>query len=77
MYLFGDKQYVLYNMSDETLPLALRFARKISTSGWRELVNNKSLSVKQDTSFVRFGGPVISDVSLELKPFEIAVLQAP
>lgn len=77
MYLFGDKQYALYNMSDQTAPMLLKFAQKVSTSGWRELVNDKSLSVKEDSSFVRFGNPVISEVSLELKPFEIAVVQAP
>ncbi len=77
MYLFGDKQYVLYNMSDETAAMTLRFIQKVPTSGWREAVNNKELSVKQDTSYVRFGGPVISDVSLNLKPFEITVVQAP
>jgi hypothetical protein len=77
MYLFGDKQYVLYNMGDEKAPLTLTFIQKISTSGWHELVDNKELSVKQDTTFVRFGGPVISNVSLNLKPFDIAVVQAP
>jgi hypothetical protein len=77
MYLLGDKQYALYNMSGETAPLSLRFYQKISTSGWRELVNGEELSVKQDTTFVRFRGPVISDVSLTLKPFEIAIVQAP
>ena len=77
MYLFGDKQYVLYNMSDLAAPLSLKFNQEISTSGWRELVNDKPLSVKEDTSFVRFRGPVIRDISLELKPFEIAVVQAP
>jgi len=77
MYLFGEKQYVLYNMSDETAPMTLTFGRKVPTSGWRELVSNKELSAKQDTSFVRFGGPTISTVSLGLKPFEIAVVQAP
>ncbi|MGA9363405.1 MAG: hypothetical protein WBW16_03460 [Bacteroidota bacterium] len=77
MYLFGEKQYVLYNMSDAAASLSLKFVQKVSTSGWRELVSGKSLPVNQDTSFVRFRGPVISDVSLELKPFEIAVVQAP
>jgi hypothetical protein len=77
MYLFGDKQYVLYNMSDVVAPLSLRFSKKTPTSGWRELVNDRPLSVKQDTSYVRFGGPVISEVSLSLKPFEITIVQAP
>jgi len=77
MYLFGDKQYVLYNMSDDPAPMTLTFIRKVSTSGWHELVSDKELSVKQDTSFVRFDGPVITTVSLSLKPFEIAIVQEP
>jgi hypothetical protein len=77
MYLFGDRQYVLYNMSDVVVPPSLRFVRETPTSGWRELVNDRPLSVKQDTSYVRFGGPVISEVSLNLRPFEITIVQAP
>ena len=77
MYLFGEKQYVLYNMSDQTAPMTLRFAHKVSASGWRDLVRNKELSVKEETSFVQPGGPVITRVSLNLEPFTIAVVQAP
>ena len=77
MYMFGDKQHVLYNMGEKDAPVTLRFLGKFPTSGWKNLVNDGSLGVKQDTSFVRYGGPVISDISLELKPFEIAVVQAP
>ena len=77
MYLYGEKQYVLYNLGDRVAPINLRFFREMPTSGWKDLVTGKSLNIKQDTSFVRFRGPVISDVSLKLKPFEIAVVQAP
>jgi hypothetical protein len=77
MYLFGDKQYVLYNMSDKDSPVTLRFYKEVSASGWRNLVNDESLPLSQDTSFVRFRGPVISELSLKLKPYEIAVVQAP
>ncbi len=77
LYPYGTKQYVLYNMSDQSAPLSLRFTQKIPTSGWQELVTDKSLGVTQDTSFVRFGGPVLVNVALTLKPFEIAVVQAP
>jgi hypothetical protein len=77
LYLFGDKQYVLYNMSDVVAPLSLRFVGETTTSGRREFVNDKPLSVKQDTSYVQSGGPVISEVSLNLKPFEITIVQAP
>ena len=76
MYLFGSKQYVLYNMSDETAVMKLRFDQS-SSNGWQELLNGKELKVNQDTTFVRHGGPVITDVSVELKPFEVAVIQAP
>jgi hypothetical protein len=77
MYMFGDRQYVLYNMSDELASMELKFSRKVAPSGWRELVSNRSLPVKQDTSFVRFGGPLVSSVSLSLRPFEIAVVREP
>jgi hypothetical protein len=77
MYLIGDKQHVLYNLSDDTAAMTLRFTRKIPVYGWYEAVNNKELGVKQDTTHVRFGGPVVSDVAVSLKPFEIVVIQAP
>ena len=77
MYMFGDRQYVLYNMSDETGAMTLKFARKVAASGWRELVGNRELSVKQDSSFVLSGGPLINSVSLSVKPFEIAVVREP
>ena len=77
MYLFGEKQYVLYNMSDHTAPMTLRLTRKVSTSGWRDLVSVKELSVKEEKTFVESGGPVLSNVSLTLDPFTIAVVQAP
>lgn len=77
MYMFGNKQYVLYNMSDEPAPMTLKFIRKVAASGWRELVNDRDLPVQQDSSFVRFGGPSISSVSFSLKPSEIAVVQEP
>jgi len=77
MYLFGPKQYVLYNMSDEAAPVALRFDQKVPAGGWRELVHDKLLAVSDDTTRVRFSGPVRSNVSLNLEPFEIAIVQAP
>jgi hypothetical protein len=77
MYLFGSDHFVLYNMSDQEAALSLRFDKKVSTSGWRELVRDTRLAVSQDTSYVRFGGRVVSDVSLTLRPFEIAVVRAP
>jgi hypothetical protein len=64
-------------MSNETSSVSLRFTDNVPTSGWQELVNSKQISVKQDTSFVSFGGPTLTDVSINLQPFEIAIVQAP
>jgi hypothetical protein len=77
MYLFGEKQYVLYNMSDEAAPVSLRFIQKMENEGWKELMSSKELNENQDTTLVKSGGPAITTVSLELQPFEIAILQAP
>jgi hypothetical protein len=76
-YLFGQKQYVLYNMGDKEAPVSLRFTENIATSGWRELLHGKELLVKEDTSWVRFNRPIVRDVSLAIKPFEIVIVEAP
>jgi hypothetical protein len=77
MYLFGDHQYVLYNMSDDTAAMTLRFIRSIPASGWVDRITGKGLTLIQDTTYVRFGGPVVRDVAVTLKPFEMAVVQEP
>ena len=77
MYLFGQNQYVLYNMSDDSAPVSLRFTNEVQTTGWQELLNNEEVSVTQDTTFVQYGGPVITDVSLNVQPYGVAVIQAP
>ena len=77
MYLFGQKQFVLYNMGNKDANLSLRFNKKIPVEGWHELVHNKILNIKEDSSYVKQGGPVGTDVSFNLEPFEIAIVQAP
>ena len=77
MYLYGKKQYVLYNMNNKEADMTLRFTKKVPESGWEDLANHIQLTVKQDDSFVKYGGPVITNVSLKLKPFEVAIVQAP
>ncbi|HVN48063.1 MAG TPA: hypothetical protein VMU30_04495 [Bacteroidota bacterium] len=76
LYLYGSKQYVLYNMSDETASMKLRFDRSLP-NGWQELLIGKALNVDIDTTSVRFGGPVITDVAIDVKPFEPVLIQAP
>ncbi len=83
MYLFGEKQYVLYNMSNRIEPVSLRFDRTIQTQGWRELVRNEQVKATVDSSLAHFPGypdfhgPVFSNVSLTLQPYEITIVQAP
>jgi hypothetical protein len=77
IYLFGQNQYVLYNMNNEIAPVSLKFTKEVPTDGWKELVHGEEISVKQDTSYKRYGGPTITDVSLTLQPFEITIVQEP
>ena len=77
MYLFGQNQCVLYNMNNEAVPVSLRFSKEIPVSGWKELVHGEQLSVKQDSTYARFGGQVLTDVSLTIQPFEITIIQKP
>jgi hypothetical protein len=77
MYLFGKNQYALYNMSDETATMKLRSIQKILTTSWKELVHNEVLNVNLDSSFVRYGVPIITEVPITIKPFEIVIVQAP
>ena len=77
LYPFGQQQYVLYNMNDQAASLSLRFEKAMPKSGWSELVHGKMVTVTEDTSFVRWGGPVLTNASFSLQPFEIAIVQAP
>ena len=76
-YLFGNNQYVLYNMSDETASMKLRSIQKNSKGPWKELVHGDNLPVTLDSVYVRFGAPVVTEVPITMEPFKIAVVQAP
>jgi hypothetical protein len=77
LYPFGEKQYVLYNMSDERAPVALRLPSGTPTSGWQERMHNLSLKVRD----VEAGRGKVArhetEVILTLRPFEIAVVEGP
>ncbi len=77
LYLFGEKQYILYNMSDERTEMKLRFYRELPQEGWMERVKEKLLRVEIDNSGMGYGGPLITEVPVTLNPFEIAVVEAP
>ena len=51
--------------------------KNIASTGWREILHNKKLTMKEDTTFVRFDGPVIKDISFTIKPYEIVIVEAP
>jgi hypothetical protein len=75
LYPFGERQYVLYNMSDEPAKVALRFAAGAPARVWKERMHGKSLTVGD----VEEGhGPMVrheTEVALTLLPFEIAVVE--
>ena len=79
LYLFGRKQYVLYNMSDTATTLTLAFDKKAGASqnGWKELMHGKPLQVADIEDPPRAGMPVRTGVSLTLQPFEISLVEAP
>jgi hypothetical protein len=80
IYPYGEKQYAIYNMGDKEAPVSLRFSGKIEKSGWKEIVNGLPVTIKEiePSQDHRFPGmPVLTDVSLKVKPFQIAIVQAP
>jgi hypothetical protein len=77
LYLSGPDQYVLYNMTDGTAAVSLRFDGNLPAEGWKELVHGKALAVTQSKPQGRFPVPPWSDVALTLGSFEIAVVQSP
>jgi len=77
MYLFGDKQYVVYNMSNHVQAVSLRFFKEMPTTGWKELVRDEQLKIKRDTVLVDFQNIPVTDVSLTIQPHEITLIQAP
>ena len=75
LYPFGERQYVLYNMSDEPAKVALRFAVETPARTWKERMHGKSLTIGE----VEEGhGPMTrreTEVALTLLPFEIALIE--
>ena len=76
-YLFGHNQYVLYSMRDSSARVTLRFEKKLSPTGWRELVHGKQLAVTETKPRGSREGDPQTEVSFELQPFELTIVQAP
>jgi len=77
LYLSGQDQYVLYNMTDVPATVSLRFDGNLPADGWKELVHGKALEVTESRPAERFPVPPWTDVALTLRSFEIAVVQSP
>jgi hypothetical protein len=77
MYMYGQKQYVVYNLSNKEADISLNFTKELPSTGWHEILNSYQLSVKRDSSFIKQGGPVFTNVSFNLPPNNIAIIQAP
>ncbi len=81
LYPFGERQYVLYNMTDASAKVALRFAAEQPTRVWKERMHGKSLAVTDVTIGADEGphGPPPrheAEVALTLRPFEIALVES-
>jgi hypothetical protein len=77
LYLFGDRQYVLYNMGDDAATMALRLEPGALGKGWKERLSDKDLSVREVEERL---GPVTRrevEVGVTLQPFEIVLIEAP
>jgi hypothetical protein len=77
LYPFGEKQFVLYNMNGGHTSMALRLPAGTPTSGWHERMHDRSLDAR-DVEEGR--GPTArheTEVALTLRPFELAVVEAP
>jgi hypothetical protein len=80
LYPFGSGQFVLYNMNEEPAKVALSFDKAMPSTGWKELLHGESLSVteiKPPKDTEHHVQSVRSEVSLTLKPYELAVVQTP
>ncbi len=77
LYPFGEKQYVLYNMSDDHASVALRLAAGTPTSGWHERMHDKSLAVREVEEGRGSMARHETEVALTLRPFELALVEKP
>ena len=82
LYLFGERQYVLYNMSDTPAKMALRLPPGTPTGGWVERLHAAALDVREVRPPGREHGhrpepepPADIEVGLTLAPFEIALIE--
>ncbi len=76
LYPFGEKQFVLYNMSDSAADLALRFPTDVTARTWNERVHHKQLHVTTVEETVADQKHTETDVGLTLQPFELALIES-
>jgi hypothetical protein len=77
LYLFGERQYVLYNMNDAPAAVALRLPKGTAAGGWQERMHGLQLKVAEAEEG---RGPMArreTEVALRLRPFEVALVEGP
>jgi hypothetical protein len=77
LYLYGQKQFALYNMNDEPARISLLLDSALPVEGWTELLHGKLPEVEVRKPENRGTIPQSTLVSLTVQPFELTLLQAP
>lgn len=76
LYPFGNRQFVVYNMSDTAADVALRFTAGTPARTWRERIHGKQLHVAMVDDTFWEQKQTFPEVGLTLQPFEIALLES-
>lgn len=76
LYLYGQNQFVLYNMSDSPANISLRLPSAGQSRTWTERLHGKALSVSTIDQGEGPGATHETDVALALAPFEVALVES-
>jgi len=76
LYLFGEHQYVLYNMTDSPAKVALRLPARSPALAWKETFHVRALSVREVSEGEEREIRHEAEVALTLQPFEIVLLES-
>ncbi len=76
LYLFGQNQFVLYNMSDFQARVSLRQPAAATGRTWTERLHGKPLSVSKVDQGEGAEATHETDVALTLAPFEVALVES-
>jgi hypothetical protein len=77
LYPFGGRQFVIYNMNATASRVALRLPAAAPLQGWRERMHGERLDVTQVGDASEPAERRETQVALELRPYEIALVESP